>query len=323
MKPSYQSCFVFIIILFTGCHNITIPKGPDQDKQPIITITVTNFTTAYTGTFSNDATMNITNGTKIQYAVIARNTVGGVKELHFDMPDIGLSNTSMGAPDASGYVPEQLSLVGNGTTPFIDTYTGQGRAYTATATAVNFNGQPTTVVFTVQIAFNRPVISHFAFDKDPVTGDDGTYIKVGQSIHANYSITDCNGCSVLIRGTEGTYLTPQDFPSISSDHLPTPSGSFLVHPTHTYSTYTLTCFSNWGTAAPAVLHQQWNAVPKVPPSGNTYYYLVHDASACWTQSVISDTPEHGEDAIRTGTTDNLTFTVISYTDFINPDACPL
>lgn len=292
--------------------------------QPTITLTVHNLRTAYTGTYSNDATMVVSNGTQMTFIVTANNPKGGVKELDLSLPDISKNYKVPFVPaDPSGNVPEQLSIATDGTSLIQDTYVGSGRVYTVVANAVNFNNQPTTITFKVQVDFNPPSITTFAFDKDPITGDDGSYIKIGQAIHVNYAITDCNGCSVNIMGIEGPYLSNQTFPSIKAEHLPTPSGRILVCPTHPYATYTINCFGPHGTAQPKVLHQNWNAPQQQPVAGlMTFYYIVHDENACWTQSVVALTSQDGANAIQAATTDALNIQPAAFADFTNPDACP-
>jgi hypothetical protein len=307
----------------SACHDIKVPKDPKLDHQPIITLTVKNFRTAYTGTYNNNAIMGVSDGTQIQYIVTAFNACGGVKSIHFSLPDvIGGEYQVNGSPDASGNVPEQLSIATWNNLAIIDDYSGQGRAYTVTATAVNFNNQTTTVVFTVQVDHNAPT-STFIWDKDPRNGSDGDYINAGEGNHANYAITDCNGCTILINGVEGNAVGDQTFVSIAAHRLPASSGKFWFHPTHAYGTLTLTCFSPFGTASQKALHIQWAPPQPTPTAGSTFYYIVHDGSACWTQSVVALSQDDGAAQIRKGTTDVLSIQPASYADFTNPDACPL
>jgi hypothetical protein len=170
------------------------------------------------------------------------------------------------------------------------------------------------------VDFNPPTFNYLKWDVDPRNGDTDGYINLGESIHLNWSINDCNGCKVSVLGQEGNYDDTWILRSINATNLPA-IGAILVHPSLHYCAYTVTAAGPHGTVSQTIKQSVYWPSPTPPTGTATRYFKVVSSSNCWTQAVVCQSDAQGEAFIQQGNGSGLSITPISQAEFGVPATC--
>jgi hypothetical protein len=276
---------------------VLVPTDPLRDKAP--TININSFVVGGSGEVEENkenvgttTTVAVTACTELMISGYASNPVGGVEKFSITIVQDGKtlyqvqgSNTK----DASGKAPDFLRILGSdgaghpGSAVALK-FKMSLKPASVTATAVNFNGQTTTITVTYVTKPLPPQITTFE-----TTPKDG-YIPVGGSATLKWFVQDCdpdcNGGTVTIQAHDGlNYKTLlSDFPNRPAD------GSMTVSPTRdTFTRYTLTARNAFGAVTAMKVIQLYLAPP--PASGNVYYFKMTNPTStvtpCFTMAIYA------------------------------------
>lgn len=160
---AYALLLPFFIV---SCADFVSIPPASEDQPP--TITLSNFVVARTGcvdqgAVTSDATVNVTDTkTHLIFLGSARNPVGGVKDfaMHVQNGEYDVMAQATTTPDAQGRVPTNIPIFGTdgnggaGSIPMEYTFRSDVapdiETTTVVGTAMNYNGQTTTITEVVQ-----------------------------------------------------------------------------------------------------------------------------------------------------------------------------
>ncbi len=311
------------VLLGSTCRDpyVTVPPAA-LDKAP--TINIHNFVVAGSGEVDKDnvgttESVAVTACTKLMISGYASNP-GGVEKFSITISQDGHTLYHVqgsNAKDANGKVPDFLRILGsdgagNPGSAVALTLIMSLKPATVTATAVNFNGQTTTITATYGNKPRLPQITTFE-----ATPDNG-YIPVGGSATLRWFVQDCdpacNNGTVTIKAYDGLNYHDllSDFPNRPAD------GTLIVSPTRsTHTRYTLTAQNAFGTVTAMKVIQLY-AVPGSSTAQVYFFKMTNPASTvtpCFTMAIYAPDETTGEQWAE-GMNGNYDAEPISYADYL-------